>query len=101
MQALDIEDVKAGMKVACRIRNSAGEIFVDSGQVMTEELIKRCSGLGVYTVHVLENPVQGANKSYDAAARLERVTYLFRNHQDNIFMKTMEAFVTRHFNERV
>ncbi len=100
MQELAIEAVKAGMKSACRIRNTAGEVIVDCGAELTDAAIKRCEGLGIYTIHVLGSPVPGAEQSYDAKRCLERVPHLFRNHQENIFMKTMQAFLIRHFNER-
>ncbi len=101
MQELEIEDVQPGMKAACRIRNAGGDIVINSGDIITKEMIDRCHSLGVYVVHVLGRPVPKAPKSYDAATCLERVPHLFRNHQENIFMKTMEAFLTRHFSERV
>ncbi len=100
MQELAIEEVSPGMKSACRIRNAGGDIIIDSGAVITKEMIDKCHSLGVYVVHVLGNPVPGAKRSYDATERLERLPYLFRNHQENIFMKTMEAFLVRHFSER-
>ncbi len=101
MQELDIEIVKPGMKSACRIRNTAGEIVVDCGAEFTAESIRRCEGLGLYKLHVLGAPVPGAEPGYNAKLCFDRMPHLFRNHQENIFMRTMQAFMTRHFNERV
>ncbi len=101
MQEIAIEEVKPGMKSACRIRNTAGEIVVDCGSEFTAESIRRCEGIGIYVVNVLGNPVPNAERSYDAKRCFDRMPHLFRNHQENIFMRTMQAFLTRHFSERV
>ncbi len=101
MQELPIENVLPGMKCATRIRNSGGEIIIENGEILTKDMINKCESSGIYLIHVLGNPVPDAQLSYDATERLERVKHLFRNHQENIFMKTMESFLINHFNERI
>ncbi len=101
MQDIPIEQVKPEMKLGCRLRNTGGEIIAEAGTPVTEKLISQCNTLGIYTLQILDNPVPGAPRSYDAAQRFERVTYLFRNQQQSIFMRTIEAFLKKHFHERI
>ncbi len=101
MQELPIEKVKPGMKLACRVRNAGGEVIADVGFVITEKFLSQCEILGLYTLHVLGNPIPGAPKSYDAKKCFTQVPHLFRNYQENIFMRTLETFFKKHFHERI
>ncbi len=101
MQDIPIEQVKPDMKLGCRVRNAGGEILAEAGSAVTEKLLSQCNALGIYTLQILDNPVPGAPKSYDALERFERMPHLFRNQQQSIFMRTIEAFLKKHFHERV
>ncbi len=100
MQEIQIEQAKPGMILGCRLRNSGGDVIAEAGAALTEKNISQCHSLGIYTLHVLGSPVPGAAQSYDAKERLERVSHLFRNQQQSIFMRTIEAFLKKHFFDR-
>ncbi len=101
MQNIQIEDAKPNMVLGCRLRNTGGDIIAEAGTPLTEKTISQCHSLGIYTLHVLGRPVAGAPQSYNAADRLKRLPHLFRNQQQSIFMRTIEAFLKKHFQERV
>ncbi len=101
MQDIPIEQVKPDMKLGCRVRNTGGEIIAEAGSVVTEKLISQCHTLGIYTLQILGNPVPSAPQSYNALERFERIPHLFRNQQQSIFMRTIEAFLKKHFHERI
>ncbi len=101
MQEIQIEQAKPGMILGCRIRNAGGVIIAEAGVPLTEKNISQCHTAGIYVLHVLGKPVPGANLSYDAADRLKRIEALFRNQQQSIFMRTIEAFLKKHFHERI
>ncbi len=101
MQKIQIEDAKPDMLLGCRIRNNGGDIIAEAGTPITPKLISQCNALGLYTLHVLGNPVPGAPESYNAGERLQRLESLFRNQQQSIFMRTIEAFLRKHFQDRV
>ncbi len=100
MQEIAIEDAKPGMKIACRVRNAGGDVMIDVGEVLTAEHISRCEKISIYTLHIFGKAVPNAPQSYDVRTCLERVPHLFRNHQENVFMKTLEAFLIKHLTER-
>ncbi len=101
MQELPIEQVKLNMKLACSVRNPGGDIIGAAGAPVTEQFLAQCDKLSIYTLHILGNPVAGAPKSYDAKKRFSEVSRLFRNHQENVFMRTFETFLKKHFHERI
>ncbi len=101
MQEVPIERVEPTMRLACRICNNGGDVVADVGEAVTQNIVDRCEKLGIYSVHVFGNPLPDIAPSYDAARCFERVPDLFRNFQDNVFMRTLEAFLKKHFHERM
>ncbi len=101
MQKIQIEDAKPNMVLGCRLRNTGGDIIAEAGAPLTEKIISQCNSLGIYTLHVFGRPVPGAPQSYNAAGRVERLPHLFRNQQQSIFMRTIEAFLKKHFQDRI
>ncbi len=101
MQEVPIERANSSMHLACRIRNNGGEIIAEVGEPITDVIVSRCQKLGIYTLHVFGTPLPDLAHSYDAERCYERVPFLFRNYQDNVFMRTLEAFLKKHFQERM
>ncbi len=100
MQEIQIEQAQPGMILGCRLRNAGGDVIAEAGVAITAKTISQCQSLGIYTLHVLGSPVPGAPQSYNSVERLQRISHLFRNQQQSIFMRTIEAFMKKHFYDR-
>lgn len=102
MQEIILDNVKPGMRLACRVRSADGLIVAEENEELTEASIKRLHMVsGVKSVLVLGRHVHGVPKGYNTAQRLKNVGHLFRNHKENIFMSTLCAFLKKHFEKRL
>ena len=101
MQNVPVEQLKTNMKLGCRVRNKNGTIVAEAGSLVTNKLISQCFTMGIYALPILGTTVDNFDQSYDAKQRLKRVPHLFRNYQQSLFMRTLEKFLIKHFNERV
>lgn len=101
MQKIPFELAKPGMVLDKGITGHEGNLLVSEGEVLNDAVLRRLGMAGVTHVVVQGKPVSGFDMGYDVAARRERVEFLFRNHKDNIFMKTVCNFLIKHFEQRL
>lgn len=101
MQKIPLELATPEMVLAKSIKRQDGSLMAAEGEVLTEAQLKRLSLGGITHLIVRDKPVPGYGMGYDVAGRRSRVEYLFRNHKNSIFMKTVCAFLVKHFEERL
>ena len=101
MQKIPLEMAKADMVLAKTIISAEGSILASAGQVLSDAVLRRLNMAGITQLVVQGKPLPGYGMGYNVAARQERMEFLFRNHKDNIFMKTVCAFLCKHFQERL
>lgn len=101
MQKIPFELAKPEMVLAKSIKRHDGSLLAPEGEALSDGLLRRLGMAGITHVVVQDKPVPGYGMGYNVKARRKRVEFLFRNHKENIFMKTVCAFLIRHFDERL
>lgn len=101
MQKIPFELAKPNMTLAKGIKRHDGSPLATEGEVLSEALLRRLGMAGVMHVVVQGKPVPGYGMGYNVKDRRKRVEFLFRNYKNNIFMKTVCTFLTKHFDERL
>lgn len=100
MQDVPIRKLRSGMKLACRVRGTTGNVLAETGELLSTESIRRFMNAKVFSVLVFGTSAPDCSLGYNVKERLERLPHLFKKHKDNKVMTKMEIFLTKHFQKR-
>ena len=100
MQKISLSQAAAGMTLAFDVTTADGSMLAPADSALDDTLLRRLDLAGIGKIVVQGKPVPGANMGYDAKARMKRLEHLFRAHQDDKFMMTLQKMLYKHFEER-
>jgi hypothetical protein len=101
MQKIPLNQARAGMLLANDVVTADGKVLASANAPVDDTMLRRLDLAGVVKLVVQGNPVPGANMGYDAFARAKRLAHLFRAHQNDKFMVTLQNMLFKHFKERI
>ena len=100
MQKISLDQADAGMVLAVDVMTPDGRVLASDGTPVDDAMLRRLALAGVTKLVVQGKPVPGADMGYDALARTKRLDHLFRAHQADNFMMTLQNVLSKHFQKR-
>lgn len=89
------------MVLARTVCRPEGPALLGEGQKLTDALIERVRSSGVSTIWVEGNPLGPEGGVGDLAVVARSLPFLFRRHENDVFMMTLRNVFARHFAKRL
>ncbi|WP_457570408.1 hypothetical protein [Desulfovulcanus sp.] len=102
MQKIPINLAQPGMILEKPVLRPNGLVIVGEGAELNENLIKRLQDMGIKDLVVQGEPLdlEGMVGSTSYAKRIERLDYLFRNFNEDSWMKKVKAFLKSYYERK-
>ncbi len=103
MQKIPLNRAKPGMKLAKPVARDNGVVIMAEGLELSESLLDRLENMKITKVVVQGNPVDMDHGGSDTAfaQRLERLDHLFRNQENDPWMRKIKKFLDRYFKIKI
>ena len=89
------------MKLLYSVPGGNGTPLAEANDILDDAALRRIELAGIKEIIVYGNAVPGYDMGYNAAERLERLPYLFRRQQEDVFMVRLQQMLHKHFHERL
>ena len=100
MQKIPLNQVKAGMVLACDVTAKDGRVLASADSPVDDALLRRFELAGIVKLVVQGKPVPEAGMGYNTLVRAHKLEHLFRAHQNDRFMMALKNMLLKHFMER-
>ncbi len=100
MQKVPLSMVQPGMVLEKPVTRENGMTLIGAGTELTESLIQRLENMNIESVIVQGNPLASADGKSAYDAKIERLDYLFRQYEDDSWMKKVKAALVGHYQNK-
>ena len=97
MQRIALTRAEPGMVLAQAVCRPDGLVLVGEGLVLSDAILDRIRGAGVATVWVEGNPLGASGDVGNLRVVAEKLPFMFRRLNENVFMMTLCNVFARHF----
>lgn len=101
VQKIPLSLATPGMKLLYAVAGANGTPLAEANELLDSAALHRIELAGIKEIIVYDNAVPGYDMGYNVVKRLERLPFLFRQQQDDVFMARLQGVLHKHFYERL